>query len=225
MCVVGDVELEQESQWADGLQQRVRQSSVHGGGSFASQPSQPQSTHSEPSPSCRQSQLAESGRPLRRLKNGNWTAESLRHAIGDIDDGVPIRAASRMHGIPASSLRDHLMGRTVGRHRGRPGVLSFEEEELLVQWISKMQDIGHPVSITQCRLKVAEITQFRATPFQNGVPGQSWVKWFKRRHPELSLRHSQGLEASRARGLCPDSVASFYANLSLLYSTHGYGAH
>lgn len=158
-------------------------------------------------------------------KNGNWTAESLRRAISDIDEGVSIRAASRNHGIPASSLRDHLMGRTVGRHRGRPGVLSSEEEGLLVQWVSKMQDIGHPVTITQCRLKVAEITQFRATPFQNGVPGQGWVKWFRRRHPELTLRHSQGLEAGRARGLCPDSVASFYANLSLLYDTHGYGAH
>jgi hypothetical protein len=28
-----------------------------------------------------------------------------------------------------------------------------------------MQHLGHPITIAQCRLKVAEITQYRATPF------------------------------------------------------------
>lgn len=51
------------------------------------------------------------------------------------------------------------------------------------------------------------------------------MRWFKRRHPELSLRHSQGLEANCARGLCAESVASFYANLMLLYEAQNYGPH
>lgn len=103
-----------------------------------SAPSQPTSAPSQPASA-----------PRRRRKNGNWTVESLQEAIAAIDDGVPIRKASRAYGIPASSLRDHLTGRTVGRHRGRPGVLTVAEESLLVAWILKMQDIGHPVTITQ----------------------------------------------------------------------------
>jgi hypothetical protein len=42
---------------------------------------------------------------------------------------------------------------------------------------------------------------------------------------ELSLHHSQRLEAGRARGLCPESVASFYLNLAKLYETHSYSSH
>ena len=41
----------------------------------------------------------------------------------------------------------------------------------------------------------------------------------------MTLRHSQGVEAGRARGLCLDSVASFYANLAVLYDAHGYVPH
>lgn len=72
-----------------------------------------------------------------------------------------------------------------------------------------MQAIGHPMSLTQLRIKVAEMTQERSTPFRNGIPGQGWLRWFKLRHPELSLRGSQSLEFGRARGLCSDRECSF----------------
>jgi hypothetical protein len=60
-----------------------------------------------------------------------------------------------------------------------------------------MQDLGFPLSISQVKLKVAMITQDRDTPFTDGIPGPSWLHWFKRRHPELSMRMAQGLDAKR----------------------------
>ena len=42
------------------------------------------------------------------------------------------------------------------------------------------------------------------------------------RHPEISLRMSQELAVARALSLCPETVASFYANLEYLYSTYNY---
>ena len=41
-------------------------------------------------------------------------------------------------------------------------------------------------------------------------------------HPNLTLRHSEGLEFSRAKGLCPENVRSFYSNLKQLYSKENY---
>jgi hypothetical protein len=60
------------------------------------------------------------------------------------------------------------------------------------------------------------------TPFKDGIPGDSWIHWFKKRHPNLTLRTSQGLDFARARDLCLDKVASFYRNLEELYKTHKY---
>jgi hypothetical protein len=36
------------------------------------------------------------------------------------------------------------------------------------------------------------------------------------------MRNSQGLEFARARGLCPENVESFYANLAEVYQRHKY---
>jgi hypothetical protein len=70
---------------------------------------------------------------------------------------------------------------------------------------------------------VALATQTRETPWSAaGVPGKSWLRSFKLRHPELTSRKSQGLELGRARGLCPTSVASLYYNLNELYTSFHY---
>jgi hypothetical protein len=136
-----------------------------------------------------------------------------------------LKTVARYFDIPPSSLSDHLYGRTLERKRGPPTVLKKEEESALTAYMSKMQDYGHPLTMQQLHLKVATITQERVTPFRKGIPRKSWVRWFKVRHPDLTLRSSQGLEFVRVRGLCPENVASFYANLQDLYSKHRYPMH
>ena len=86
-----------------------------------------------------------------------------------------------------------------------------------------MQDNGHPLTPTDLRVKVAQATQARQTPWSaSGFPGSGWLQGFRRRHPEISLRKSQELAVARARNMCPAIVASFYANLEYLYSIYNY---
>ena len=40
-------------------------------------------------------------------------------------------------------MQDQL--RTIGRNRGKSGVLSFQEKSGLINWIIKMQRHGHPI--------------------------------------------------------------------------------
>jgi len=95
----------------------------------------------------------------------------------------------------------------------------------VVQFVISMQNHGFPLTIGQLKEKVATITQTRVTPFKDGIPGEGWVRCFKRRHPELVLRKSQTLEGNRASGLNPESVSSFYNNLQKLYTHRGYAPH
>jgi hypothetical protein len=110
------------------------------------------------------------------------------------------------------------------RKRGRQGVLINVEESSLEQYLLQMQELGYPLTIGQLRLKVAEMVETRHNPFRNGIPGVGWLRWFRRRHPNLSLRSTQGLEVNRARNLCPENVASLYHNLQTLYARHNYSA-
>jgi hypothetical protein len=80
--------------------------------------------------------------PGQKRKNGNWTDVALQTAINAIDDGMPIRKASQKFGIPRASLHDWFYGKTTSRRRGKEGTLSLVDEDLIVQWICKRQDMG-----------------------------------------------------------------------------------
>lgn len=60
--------------------------------------------------------------------------------------------------------------------------------------------IWHP-SVIHCLWGYCiEITQDQVTPFKDGMPIPSWVEWFCKRNPTISLRVAQRLEMARARG-------------------------
>lgn len=127
-------------------------------------------------------------RRRRSRRTGAWSDAQLSTVVAAVESGSAMATVLRAFGIPASSLRDHLYGRTMQRKKGRQGVLSEEEEGALVKWMLDMQDVAHPISIIELRTKVTEITQERWTPFRDGVPGRGWLRWFRNRHPELTLQ-------------------------------------
>ncbi|CAK9198581.1 unnamed protein product [Sphagnum troendelagicum] len=130
----------------------------------------------------------------KRTERGQWTSDTLAEAIAATkSEGMSLRQAARFYNIPASSLFDHMTGRITKRKYGPQGVLSDEEEASVVKWVLKMKEDGQSVSVQQLKLKVAEITQSRPTPFTKGIPGDSWWNLFKRRHPDLSIGVTEGM--------------------------------
>ena len=105
---------------------------------------------------------------------------------------------------------------------GATTILINDEVTELVQYLKDMVKTSCPLNTTQLRLKVAEITQARMTPFTNGVPRRFWIKGFKQRHPQLVLRMREALNMNRVKDLSPTSVFHFYYNLEQLYLKHQY---
>jgi hypothetical protein len=158
----------------------------------------------------------------RSTGSGIWSDEALYAAIEVVDNGTLIAHAATTANIPASSLHDHLFGRTTRRKRGPQTIFTRAEEEELRDYLLKMQRYGHPLSLLQLRLLVARITHIKYTLFKDSIPGRSWIKWFRNRHPDLALRKPQGLERARVSGLCLEAADSFYNNLQDLYNKHNY---
>ena len=53
-------------------------------------------------------------------RNENWTSAILHQAMDAIrDHGLKVRIASHSFGIPATTLRNHLYGRSFSRQRGQ----------------------------------------------------------------------------------------------------------
>ena len=135
------------------------------------------------------------------------------------DWGLKLKTTSRIFRVLATSLRDHLLT----RQRGNAPVFRVDEEHKLVDYIFKMQNLGHPLTAAELRLKVALATQTRATPCsRTGLPSKDWLRRFRIRHPEIATRKSQGLEFSRTRALCLIVAKTLYTNLEELYNAFHY---
>jgi hypothetical protein len=133
----------------------------------------------------------------------------LRAALGAVERGCPVQTTALDFDIPRTTLRSHLMGITLSRKRGRKPVLIPTKEDKVVKYIHSMGRLGYPMSLTELRIKVAEATQLCQNPFTDGIPGRGWLRWFRFRHPEVSLQLSQGLDVGRVKGLYPSNVATF----------------
>ena len=56
-------------------------------------------------------------------------------------------------------------------------MLRADEEKKLVDYIFKMQDLGHPLTVAELRLKVALAPQTRATPWSvTRLLGKDWLR-------------------------------------------------
>ena len=155
-------------------------------------------------------------------REGAWTNSQLREAMACVDGGMSMKKASDMYHIPYSTFREWCYGIRRTRKRGPAAVLSPSKEQQLVDYCIRMCELGLGLTPTALKLKVYDITKSRPTPFRNGIPGQGWMRWWKRRHPELTLRVAQALETARARGLCAANIKSFYDNLESLCTLHNY---
>jgi hypothetical protein len=78
-------------------------------------------------------------------------------------------------------------------------VLIAKEDQVVVFWVSAMQDVGLLINVQQLKMKVAKFTQTRSTPFQGGVLRTSLWYWFKCRHLEFNICQVQGLDISRVQ--------------------------
>jgi hypothetical protein len=74
-----------------------------------------------------------------------------------VDAGCKVREVARYFDIPASSLSDHVYDKTLGRKRGRPRILTVQEEGLLVDYMLKMVALGYPLTLGQLKIKVATL--------------------------------------------------------------------
>ena len=68
-------------------------------------------------------------------RRGQWNDQALQDAMAAIDEGYEWEEISKYYGIPRSSLRDHMSGKTISRKIDPPPILTKEEEKELIHYL------------------------------------------------------------------------------------------
>lgn len=113
-----------------------------------------------------------------RAKRVPYSPGKMARAVEMVRDGMPKKKAAKLCGVPRTTLLDKLSGR-VPLQPTKPGpktVLTAAEEDVLVNYIKLMADIGYPVSRAELKREVKKIldTDGRKNPFKNNLPGEDW---------------------------------------------------
>ena len=92
--------------------------------------------------------------------------------------------------------------------------LDNTQEAVLAGWVKFWGDEGLPVDRMGLRIKAREISG-------GPLPSNEWVKAFKRRHPELKVCRSRGLDPARAHAFNRETVSDYFEKLSAALESYG----
>ncbi|XP_057336368.1 uncharacterized protein LOC130674929 [Microplitis mediator] len=127
--------------------------------------------------------------------------DEIAAALADVKKGVPLRTASKSHGVPRSTLYAKFKNKTPIEAKPGPSTyLSQEEENQIIGWIFYLRDRGFSVTKNQLLDSVRDliIRLGRTTPFTDSRPGRHWYEGFLRRHPDVAEKIIKNLTHSRA---------------------------
>ncbi|KAI4463191.1 tc5 transposase dna-binding domain [Holotrichia oblita] len=108
--------------------------------------------------------------------------------------------ASKLYNVPRTTLTGKIKGTYLEEcNSGVSTVLTSREDDILVNWILNMAKMGFPINKDQLLDSVTMLRRElkRHNKFNDGRPGRHWFEELLKRHPQISLRMSENLTASR----------------------------
>lgn len=154
-----------------------------------------------------------------------YPKEAMEQAVQDVKQGVPVRTAAKRYGVPKTTLLYKSRGDLpVNCRKGPSTVLTAEEEDFLVKWISHVGNKGFPITKVQLLDSVEMIIRStkRITSFTNSRPGRKWYDSFMKRHPVIAQRVAQNLTASRA-AVNEEKIRGWFSEVSEYIDSEGLG--
>jgi len=140
----------------------------------------------------------------------SWMQDSLDAALSAVEvEGISVRRAALQHGIPKSTLQDHVSGRVSRLARSGPKpYLSIAEEEELVNFLTKCAQIGYPHARRQVIALVQQIVDSKYD--DPPIVTNGWWERFLQRHSNLSLRTPAFLSFVRAMATDRECIGRYF---------------
>ena len=146
-----------------------------------------------------------------------YSQEDLETAVQKVRNKVLTNyAASKLYGIPASTLSDRVNAKSGLKSRtlGRSPAIPLEMETKLALGLRTMEKWGWGLSKSEVLDIVAEFIKRNniKTPFVNDKPGNDWFLSFRKRH-KLSIKKPQPIEYLRKRMTDPFVIHEYFTLL------------
>lgn len=171
------------------------------------------------------------GKYVRKTNRQQWDENAMQRAIRAVKDGeMGWLKASRTFNVPFTTLRRRAADvnkrvKNVSKGLGRfSTTFSPEQEKQILEHIKGLE--RRLFGITQKDLCVLVFDWAEANKIQHRFnkikkrAGWDWIKGFRRRHPEITLRRPENTSIARAMAFNKPNIAKFFESYQDLLEEH-----
>lgn len=158
----------------------------------------------------------------KRIPYKAYSTDDVQKAISEVSNNrLSINKAADLYGVPRTTLKDKLSGRTpVVSTQGPKPVLTDQEESEIATWAINMSKIGYGRTKEEVLCVVQKLLEKnpRPNPFVNNKPGREWWEAFLRRNPSLTLRTPENLCKARAVSCTKEAIVKWFKDFQVYLS-------
>ena len=103
---------------------------------------------------------------------------------------------------------------------GRPRVLSARAELSIVHRMKQLATMGFAQNVHSLKSVAASIARHEGTPFAGGMPSDDWVRGFRSRHRDITLRNAENKDVRKLQAESTEHVTTFKTALEKLQNDH-----
>lgn len=150
---------------------------------------------------------------------GNWTQEDLTNAIRSVvDENVAVRRAAIQYHVPRKTLERRIKtGNSLKGKMGPSSSMGTDHENRLSRHILTMQKRGFPLTRDDLRKLAYQFAEQLNLKHrfnkQKEKAGYDWLNLFLSRHPEISVRKSEGMSLARTNAMDRNEIAQYFTLL------------
>ena len=154
----------------------------------------------------------------RKTDRDSYGDTALNGALRAIENGMPLKRASRDYGVPAHTLRRHRYNRVVNPGHvllgGHNTALPAQVEREIHDHIIRMEKHLYGSTPTDIRKLAYEVVIKANIPHcfnvEKAMAGKDWLSGFLSCNPDLSVRSPQAINLSRAEAFNRTAVENFF---------------
>ncbi|XP_061714882.1 uncharacterized protein LOC133523371 [Cydia pomonella] len=166
----------------------------------------------------------------RKTERKNCPADVLEEARKLIEKGQSKRSVAEAFGMPESSLRKRLKRGEPATKLGRYETTFTEQiEEDFCNYLKLLDDMYFGLTAKRLRELAFEFAVANNIPHRfntdTKLAGKGWLRGFRSRHPEISLRQPTSTSIARAMAFNRPQVERFYINLMVLQDRYNFPPH
>ncbi|XP_052741851.1 uncharacterized protein LOC128198807 [Bicyclus anynana] len=172
---------------------------------------------------------------IRKTNRQNWPEEQMQKALDAVRDGMPYKTASREFKVPVMALKRRAKGKnkiavgSVKKLGGKKTVFNLEQEQELVDYIKDMESRMYGLTTQDVLTLAFQLAERNNLPHPfseaKGKAGLEWLRGFRRRHPDITMRAPESTSSARARAFNKPVVDIFFSTLKNVLEKHYFPPH